>query len=151
MQRETEKLKTYLKTKGLNDSRRRQMILGEFLNTERHLSAEELYELVKKKDPNIGLATVFRALKIFVDSGLAQKVKFSDKTIKYEHKFNHNHHDHIICESCGKIVEFFDPKIELLQKTICRKNGFLINTHRLDIFGVCSACAKKVKNETISN
>lgn len=142
MEREIKILSNFVKSKGLNDSKQRHLILTEFVNAEKHLSAEELYLLVKQKDSSVGIATVFRALKLFVDAGLAEPVRFSDKTVKYEYKLNRQHHDHIICEKCGKIIEFADPKIEELQEVVCQKYGFIIKNHRLDIFGICKKCKK---------
>jgi len=135
-------LSDYLSLKGYRETAQRERILDVFMENDRHMSAEELFLLVKKKDPSIGIATVFRALKIFVEAGIAEPVEFSDKTIRYEHKYDRKHHDHLICVQCGNFLEFFDAGIEKLQKKICKKNGFIIKRHRLDIFGICPACQR---------
>lgn len=141
--REKKVLDSYLKDKGLKSTRQRDIILREFIETEKHVSAEDLFSALHKKHPDIGLATVFRALKIFSDAGLAEPVELSDKTIRYEHKYEHGHHDHLICTICGKIVEFVDKRIEALQQAVCKDQGYSIDRHRLDIFGTCPDCSKK--------
>ncbi len=145
MRSERDVLNKFLKDNNLKVTRQRDVILDEFLKTEKHISAEELYKIVRKKDKGVGQATVFRAVKTFVDAGLAEPVAFTEKTIKYEHKYNHNHHDHLICHDCGAIVEFSDDRIEKLQESICKNNGFMIRSHRLEIFGECGECRKKSK------
>ncbi len=141
--KENRLLLDYLKKNNLNSTRQRDLILKEFMSIEDHVSAEELFAMARKKDPSIGQATVFRALKVFSEAGIAEPVELSDKTVRYEHKIDHKHHDHLVCVSCGSIVEFFDERIESLQKAVCNKNGYSINRHRLDIFGVCPECRKK--------
>jgi Fur family ferric uptake transcriptional regulator len=140
---ESEVLSAYLKKNRLNETKQRNMILREFMKIEKHVSAEELFAATRKKDPAIGQATVFRALKVFVDAGLAEPVELMDKTIRYEHKHRHDHHDHLICTVCGKIVEFFDDRIEELQNALCNKEGYSIDRHRLDIFGICPSCQRR--------
>jgi Fur family transcriptional regulator, ferric uptake regulator len=133
----------YLKKNGLNETKQRSSILNEFVKIEKHVSAEDLFVAVYKKHPSIGQATVFRTLKVLVDAGLAEPVELMDKTVRYEHKLRHDHHDHLICTVCGKIVEFFDDRIEALQNTVCKKEGYLMDRHRLEIFGVCPSCQRR--------
>jgi Fur family ferric uptake transcriptional regulator len=142
---EIETFKKYLNTEGLKVTKQRLLILETFLKIEKHISAEELFDSIKESDPLIGQATVFRTLKVLVHSGIASPVEFSDKTIRYEH--SHDHHDHLVCIHCGEIVEFIDEKIEIQQSTICEKNKYLLTSHRLEIFGICAACQKKVPNK----
>ncbi len=138
-------LSDYLKKNKLKATVQRELMLETFIGTEGHLSAEELFDIVRKKDPSIGLATVFRAFKVFVDAGLAQPVDLKDKKVRYEHKFKHGHHDHLICASCGRVVEFFDRRIEELQEAVCKKYGYRIGGHSLEITGLCPKCKGKAK------
>lgn len=133
----------FLSSKGLKESSQRFKILEIFLNTERHLSADELYRLVREKHPEIGFTTVYRSLKLFTDSGLAREVDFADGRVRYEHNFAHKHHDHLVCIKCGSFFEVVDPKIEKLQDALTRKEGFIPIKHKLDIFGICRKCRKK--------
>ncbi|NQT95717.1 MAG: transcriptional repressor [Candidatus Omnitrophica bacterium] len=133
----------FLKTKGLKLTKQREYILDVFLATERHLSVEDLYNIVKKKDSSIGQATVFRTLKLLCEADIAQEVDLGDKRIRYEHKYGHGHHDHLVYIKCGKFIEVVDTGIERLQDKLCKRVGFLPKRHKMDIFGTCKQCQKK--------
>ena len=134
-------LTEYLKEKELKLTGQRKIILDAFLNTEVHVTAEELYDKLKKSNPGIGLTTVYRTLKLFSDCGLANELKFSDGVSHYEHLFGHEHHDHLVCINCGKYIEVCDPQIEELQKKLARENRFKILRHRMDLYGICDDCS----------
>lgn len=134
---------SYLSSNNIKHSKQRELILEVFLGSEEHLTVQELFELVRKADKNIGVATVYRAMKIFCDSGLADEIDVGDGNKRYEHKYNHKHHDHLICRGCGKIIEFCDPDIEALQTRICEDLGFKPTEHRLQIYGLCKDCCSK--------
>lgn len=133
----------FLAKKNLRDTPQREMILDEFLRQERHISAEELYDIVKQRDRTIGQATVYRVLKLLCEAGLAREVDFSDGTMRYEHEFGHEHHDHLVCISCGKTVEVVDPAIETLQKALAEKYGFRLSNHEMYLYGTCPECQAK--------
>lgn len=132
----------YLKGKGLKLTEQRQEILSIFLKTDRHLSVEDLYNIVKKKDSNIGQATVFRTLKLLCEADIAKEVDLGDKKIRYEHKYGHKHHDHLVCVKCGRFIEAVDLKIEKLQQALCKRFGFLPSHHKMEIFGICKRCRR---------
>jgi Fur family ferric uptake transcriptional regulator len=140
IQKEKEIFQDYIRNKSLRHSEKRMQILDVFLKTEKHLTAEELYRLAQKKNSSIGVATVYRALKLFRDCGLCRELRLDDGTTKYEHLYSHKHHDHMICTSCGAIVEVIDPKIEKLQEKLARAHGFKIKSHKLEIYGICRKC-----------
>jgi len=131
----------FLRKKNLKLTKQREEILRLFLKTERHLSVEDLYNIVKKKDQNIGHATVFRTLRLLCETGIAKEVDFGDK-LRYEHKYGHQHHDHLICVECGKFIEVIDGRIERLQDELCKKKRFLPHRHKMEIFGACKQCRK---------
>ncbi len=135
----------YLKSVGLKVTRQREILLDEFLKIEDHVSAEEFFLILKKKYKSIGQATVFRTLKLLVSSGIAASIEFSDKTLRYEHRYNHIHHDHLICVNCGNIIEASDPEIEKLQEKLAKKHGLTPVSHSLQIFGICKACGRDKK------
>ncbi len=132
----------HLRKKGFKLTEQRQEILAVFLKTDRHLSVEDLYDIIKKKDPNIGQATVFRTLKLLCEAGIAREADLDDKKIRYEHKYGHQHHDHLVCVECGRFFEAVDPEIEKLQNELCKRFGFLPQRHKMEIFGVCKKCRK---------
>lgn len=145
MKKEIEIFIDFLKDKGLKLTPQREKVLAIFLDKEKHFTVEDLYNLTKKKDSSIGQATVFRTLKLLVEAGIAAEVDFGDKKTRYEHKYGHKHHDHIICTECGKLIEAMDPKIEKLQEKLCEKFSFKPLSHKLKIFGICQQCQKKRK------
>lgn len=133
----------YLIKRHLRGTPQRGMILDAFLRREEHLSAEQLYDMVKKRDPSIGQATVYRVLKLMVEAGLAREVDFGDNVMRYEHCYNHPHHDHLVCRGCGKTVEVVDSVIEELQKRVAESFGFELTDHEMYLYGLCESCRKK--------
>lgn len=130
----------YLARKRLKMTPQRRVILDVFLEEDEHLSSEELYAKVKKVDPSIGQATVYRTMKLLADAGFAGSVDFNDGVRRYEHKLGQAHHDHLICESCRKNIEVVDPEIERLQEHLARRHGFLLTHHRMYLYGLCPDC-----------
>jgi len=143
MQKEIDMFISFLKKRNLRLTDQRQEILRTFLKVNKHFSVEDLYEIVKKKDPHIGQATVFRTLKLLCLAGIANEVDLGDKRIRYEHKYGHQHHDHLVCVKCGRFIEVFDSDIEKLQKKLCKKFKFLPQRYRMEIFGICKKCRPK--------
>ena len=130
----------HIKSAGLRRTDQRDLILEIFLSTEDHLTSEDLYSIVQKKDPTVGLTTIYRTLKLLTEAGLAREVRFGDNKTYYEHHYNHEHHDHMICTHCGKVIEFFSPDIEDLQDQMADKFGFRPTHHSLRLWGICAHC-----------
>ncbi len=139
-EKEREILSRYIQSKNLKHSEQRQLILDVFLNTEEHLTAEELYALVKMKNPSVGQATIYRTMKLFNDAGLSRELRVEDGVTRYEHLYNHEHHDHLVCTGCGNIIEIVSPEIEAMQEKIAKENGFTLKRHRLELYGLCKDC-----------
>lgn len=139
----------HIQAAGLRRTQQRDLILEIFLSTEEHLTSEDLHGLVHKKDPTVGLTTVYRTLKLLTEAGLAREVRFGDNKTYYEHHYNHDHHDHMICTECGKVIEFFSQAIEELQDQMASNFDFKPTHHSLRMWGVCSDCQqKKVESAT---
>ncbi len=102
----------------------------------RHMSAEDVYDQLRQENQTVGLATIYRVLSQFVDAGLAVRHQFEGNKAIYELN-DDEHHDHMVCLKCGKIIEFMDAKIELLQKQIAEKHDFELQDHSLTLFGIC--------------
>lgn len=135
---------------GLRRTAQRDLILEIFLKTEEHLTSEDLYFLVHREDPSVGHTTVYRTLKLLTEAGLAREVRFGDNKTYYEHHFNHEHHDHMICTECGKVIEFFSQEIENLQDQMAANFGFLPTHHSLRLWGVCDECQLKRVETSLS-
>lgn len=133
----------YLEKHALRDTSQRRLILDAFLKNEEHISAEQLYDIVKKRDSSIGQATVYRVLKLLTEAELAREVNFGDGIIRYEHTYDHPHHDHLVCRHCGKTVEIVDSVIEELQKRVAESFSFELTDHKMYLYGLCENCKKK--------
>ena len=143
MQAAREQFFNYLAREKLKFTSQRALIFDVFWSVEKHISPEELYGLVKQKDPSIGQATVYRTLKLLSDSKIAREVDFGDGVTRYEPYFGQSHHDHLICKKCGKSVEVVDEKIEKLQEALARKHGFILSGHSMYLYGKCRECSNK--------
>ena len=143
MQQAKKIFQAYLAGQGLKSTRQREIILDAFLRSGSHLSTEELYLQLRKKNPQIGYATVHRTLKLLAECGLAEGRNFGDGQTRYESCADEKHHDHLICTSCGTILEFHDPRIEDLQEMVAREHDFTIQSHRLELYGLCADCKLK--------
>ncbi len=140
MKKEEKVLREHIARNNLRLTKQRETILESFLSIESHVSAEELYRETVKKDPAIGLATIYRTINLLCRCGLAQQRDFGDGETRYEHLFNHKHHDHLVCTSCGKIAEFENTEIEKLQAKVAKSHGFEAYSHKLELYGLCEAC-----------
>jgi len=116
-----------------------------FLASEHHLTVEEIWKHLNNRDKGVDPKTVQSALDLMVKAGLAREVRLEDGTICFEHAFEHKHHDHLICRQCGNMIEFTSPDIEKLQDDIAAKHNFVVEDHVLSLYGICGACAGKVK------
>lgn len=128
----------------------RQLIVEQFLYAAEHITADQLYARVRQSDPSIGAATVYRTLNLLVEIGAAQRVRFGSGSAAYEPALDRAHHDHLICLACGIVVEFEDERIEARQRKIAQENGFILRHHRLEMFGLCPACQKRVVGDGVS-
>ena len=136
-----QKFDQFVANEGLRRTGQRAKVLDVFLATEKHVTVQELYDLVRRKYKRIGYATVARTVKLICESGLCRHVDFGDGALRYEHKYDHEHHDHLICVKCGKFEEIFSPELEDLQHELVRKHDYIQQSHKLDIFGFCPECA----------
>ncbi len=140
-----EKFGQFAAGKRLRHTRQRERVLDVFLSTEKHVTVQELYDMVRKKHKGIGYATVARTIKLMCESGVCRQVDFGDGSQRFEHKFGHEHHDHLICLKCGKFEEIYSVELERIQDKLVRKYGYVQENHKLDIFGLCPRCSKKRK------
>ncbi len=148
MTEEQEVFLKHIQKQGLKRTAQRDLILEVFLRTEEHLSSEDLYRLVKTVDPTIGHTTVYRTIKLLTDAGLAREVRFGDGRAHYEHNYKHQHHDHMICSECGKVIEFFSAELEAIQDAMAARHRFEITQHLLRIIGICAECRRARKEKS---
>jgi len=138
-------LKDALKTKGYKLTPQRKAILDVIIeNKGEHLTSEEIYDIVKQTKPEIGLATVYRTLILFEDLDIVYRHNFGDGCGRYELNLSgeeHQHH-HLICNSCGKVIEVEIDLLDDLESKIETEYDFDIKDHKLKFFGICSNCKK---------
>jgi Fur family ferric uptake transcriptional regulator len=134
----------FLGQKGLKLTRERMSVLKEVFSFHDHFDPENLYIRIRESGLKASRASVYRTLSLLVESGLLRKSMRTERGNLYEHRFGHGHHDHMICDSCGKIIEFYSEKLENIQEEICLKNKFVGSSHTLEIRGICERCRKQV-------
>ena len=144
MQSRAERLTAFrraLKERGLKSTAQRDDIAHAFFASTRHMSIDDLCQQVRKINPRVGYATVYRTIKLLKDCELAEERHFADGQTRYENaESDEEHHDHMICDKCGKIVEFSDERLEALQEEITAKLGFVLVRHRMELYGICRQC-----------
>ena len=136
-----------LKSSGLKATLPRIKILEIFQRTQqRHMTAEDVFKALLKDDADIGLATVYRVLMQFEQAGLLSRSHFESGKSVFELNEG-QHHDHLVCLTCGRGEEFFDPEIEQRQRAVAQAQGFDLQDHALSLYAVCTkpACPHKPK------
>ncbi|SDY88145.1 Fur family transcriptional regulator [Tindallia californiensis] len=138
-----QELKVLLKEKGYKLTPQRRAVLNMIMdNPGKHLTTEEIYDLVKVQCPDIGLATVYRTLQILNEMDLILKINLDDGCSRYEyniHQDDHEHH-HLICTDCGRIVEVNEDLLDSIERQIEKDYDFSITDHKVKFFGLCSKC-----------
>jgi Fur family transcriptional regulator, ferric uptake regulator len=130
-----DQLKNILKTEGLRYTKQRQQVWDEIRISSEHRDAEEIYLAINKnKDLKVSRATVYRTIDVLVKNNLVRKMELGDGRALYEHKIDDGHHDHIICVETGKIIEFYNEDLEILQENIVKKHGYELVRHVHQLF-----------------
>lgn len=135
-------LDKYMTERGLKTTRQRTLIMETFFQSGGHQSVEEVWARVRKTDTRVSVATVYRTMKLLAESGLAHARDFGDGQTRYEAALGRHHHDHLICTNCKKIIEFENDRIEALQDVVARRHGFKVNSHKMELYGLCRDCQR---------
>ena len=135
-----DELRAIIRDIGLKVTSQRIVILRSLVEGRDHVTAQELYETVSKVDSSLGFATVYRFLRTLAENKLVTEVRMGGLPARYEWAKKKSHHDHITCQSCGKICEFENMEIERLQVAIAKSLGFIMTDHVLELYGICSSC-----------
>ena len=135
------KFETFLQKKSLKLTSQRRQILEKILEMDKtHFTADDLVNQFRNQRPRVSKATVYRSLSVMVEADILEEHQFGDSYKVYELSEGRPHHDHLICTSCGKILEFFNADMEKLQDKVASSNGFHPTHHSQKIFGICAAC-----------
>ncbi|MFC5403892.1 Fur family transcriptional regulator [Cohnella soli] len=155
MEARIEKIKQQLQSQGYKLTPQREATVRVLLeNEEDHLSAEDVFMLVKDKAPEIGLATVYRTLELLSEMHVVEKLNFGDGVARYDLRTDSNkhHHHHLICVKCGSMSEILEDWLGPLEERLEKEYGFTVLDHRLDFQGICAKCrAKEAENSTDSS
>lgn len=136
-------LRGYITAHGLKFSRQREVIADVFFRTGGHLTVDELLQSVRQVDPRVSQATVYRTMKLLTECGLAEERRFNDGFTRYELADEADqHHDHLICTRCHRIVEFYNDEIEALQDRVASAHGFEVTHHKMELYGLCTDCRR---------
>jgi len=135
----TRDIETLLHEAEIAPTAQRRVIAQAIRDNTGHPDAETIYHLARQIDPHLGIATVYRTLKLFAEKGLVDRHDFGDGRARYE-VAPESHHDHLICVRCGTVVEFARDRIEELQEEVAREEGFDLLDHRMELYGLCGEC-----------
>ena len=129
-----ERLKNALKKENMRLTEQRLLIWVQINKSKKHLDVEEIFSQLRKKGSNVSRATIYRTLDVLVKNNLIRKMDLGEGHSLYEPKIQDEHHDHMICEDTGKIIEFFNEELELLQEKIARDHGYTVTRHIHQLF-----------------
>jgi Fur family ferric uptake transcriptional regulator len=138
-----DRFRRYLRDHRQPVTRQRDLIAQAVFLSDEHLSVEEIQRLLKEQGEAVGTATVYRTLEVLVESGLVRAHDFGEGFKRYEAMPAQAHHEHLICERCGRVVEFQNERLERMLPIIADEHGFQHQRHRVEIYGVCAECRRR--------
>ncbi|QDU39148.1 Ferric uptake regulation protein [Maioricimonas rarisocia] len=142
-----EKYREFLATKGLRMTRERAIIVDEVFSSHEHFDAEQLIQrlALRKNGRRVSRSTIYRSLALLEEAGLLRKVARQDDREIWEHDYGYPQHDHLICERCGRLIEFHNESISEILDEVARSHGFRMEGHRLEVHGLCDDCSRPPK------
>ncbi len=133
-----EKVDAFMKSKGLRRTAQRDVIIKAAFSTTEHFTAEQLWDMAREIDPQTSRATLYRTLALLVEGGLLREIDLGREQKYYDPNFlEHPNHNHLICVDCGKVIEFEDSHIEILEDCITRRLGFKPTKRSIRIEACC--------------
>src|SRR5687768_16698752 len=130
-----------LRPAGSKRSGKRDLIVNVFLRQEGHLTADDLFDLIRREDQKISRATVYRTLQWMEEAGIARKVHFGEGRFRFEHSYRHPRHFHLICKTCNRSFEFLSSDLEALLEEVASARNFTARQSIVQIYGTCEACS----------
>ncbi|SFC84641.1 Fur family transcriptional regulator, peroxide stress response regulator [Bacillus sp. OV322] len=130
-----------LKDTGVRITPQRHAILEYLINSMSHPTADDIYKALEGKFPNMSVATVYNNLRVFREVGLVKELTFGDSSSRFD--FVTTNHYHVVCQHCGKIVDFHYPGLNEVEQFASHVTGFQISNHRMEIYGECPDCTGK--------
>lgn len=132
-----------LKSTGVRMTPQRHAILSYLIETMGHPTADEIYKALGERFPSMSVATIYNNLRVFKEAGLVRELTYGDSSSKFD--ANISKHYHVICRECNKIVDFEYPCLEQVEEIASNETGFIVEQHRMEVYGVCTECQSKIK------
>jgi len=142
MGEEIELFRSFIRRKGLRNTPEREEIIGEIFATNDHFDVDELFLRLRSKGSRVSKASIYRNIPLIMECGLIKEVWHEDGHMHYEPIYGQSHHCHLRCIKCGKVVEFVEEELQVIEKRLAEKHDFLVVDHRLDVVGYCSTCRR---------
>src|SRR6056297_2879607 len=139
-EKEKEQFKKLFHKEGIDEFENRFQVLEAFLQTEEHITTSDLAALLKENGHDFSASFVRETLSLLCRFGFAEKLRFDDGKVRYEHRHLGYDHNHMICQKCGRIMEFRDEQLDSLQAEVAASHGFHLLQHKLEIYGICADC-----------
>lgn len=147
MKKAEAEFRSFLARKDMRRTAERVAILRDVLRRKTHFEADDVYTSLKRKGKKVSLASVFRTIPLLVEAGFVRKTPCDHMHARYESVYESQHHDHLVCVKCGRVIEFKDDAIEELQERVAKKYRFAMSGHRLILSGLCRECQGKRDND----
>ena len=142
MREEIDLFRSFIRRKGLRNTPEREEIIGEIFATNDHFDVDELYLRLRSKGSRVSKASIYRNIPLIMECGLVKEVWHEDGHMHYEPMYGQSHHCHLRCIKCGKVVEFVEEELQVIEERLAERHDFLVVDHRLDVVGYCSTCRK---------
>lgn len=138
----------FIHRRGMRNTPERETIIREIFSRHDHFDVDELYLRLRRQGVRVSKASIYRTLPLLIEAGLITEVFFEDGHMHYEHTFGHEHHCHLRCTECRRVIEFFDASLEGLEDRLVRDYDFRISGYRLEVFGLCPECRAQQRAAT---
>ncbi len=139
----TDQFIKFLRDEGYLVTKQRRRIAEIIFTTPGHLSVEDIRNLLRQRKVSASIASIYRTLDVLIKGGLVVQHRFGKRFKRFESIRQGQHHDHLICTACGKVIEFKNSAIETLQLQVAKEHDFLITNRKMDIYGRCSKCKNR--------
>lgn len=140
MGEEIDLFRSFIRRKGLRNTPEREEIIGEIFARDDHFDVDELYFRLRSKGSRVSKASIYRNIPLIMECGLIKEVWHEDGHMHYEPMYGQSHHCHLRCIKCGKVIEFVEEELQVIEKRLAEKHNFLVVDHRLDVVGYCATC-----------
>jgi Fur family ferric uptake transcriptional regulator len=140
MKSEIEVFRKFIRNKGLRKTPEREQVVRAVFAIHDHFDVDELYALLRRDNEKISKATIYRTIPLLLESGLIQEAYFEDGHLHYEHIYGHEHHCHLRCLDCGKVIEFTEETVKDVEGKVGERYDFFVTGHKLEVHGHCGKC-----------